>query len=251
MTGAGRLVTGPGCRVTQWAEKAHRSAQTYVRGSPAPSPMRKRYQNAHTMHAAVLNLFDRRPEEWADETPVEETVARLRGVFESVARIEAERQQMGTIGLTAEKTGARRTMEAATMRLVYAARPYARKIGDKVLEAEVNTTPNTLAKASDAAALGRAGRVLAAVEGRIGEMAAYKVTKADVDALRTAAAAVVPAGAVRDSTGGQREARTEALGPLFTEATDLLDDLDDVVEGVIEDAEFRAEYARVRRTDDR
>ena len=213
--------------------------------------MRKRYQNAHTMHAAVLDLFDRRPEAWTGEAPAEETVARLRGVFGNVARIEAERQRLGTTGLTAEKTDARRTMEAATMRLVYAARPHARTIGDQVLLAEVDTTPNKLAKASDAAAVGRAGRVLAAVEGRVAEMAAYKLTKADVEALRTAVAAVVPAGAVRDSTGGQREARTEALGPLFKEATAVLDDLDDVVEGVVEDAEFRAEYARVRRTDDR
>ena len=213
--------------------------------------MRARYQNAHTMHAAVLNLFDRRPEVWDGEVPAEETVARLRGVFENVARIETERQRLGTSGLTAEKTDARRTMEAAAMRLVRAARPYARKIGDEVLLAEVDTSENKLVRLSDAAAVGRAGRVLAAVEDRIGEMAAYKVTKDDVEALRTAAAAVVPAGAVRDSTGGQREARTEALGPLFTEATDVLDDLDDVVESVIEDAEFRAEYRRVRRTDDR
>jgi hypothetical protein len=213
--------------------------------------MRKSYQNAHTMHAAVLDLFDRRPEAWAGEGPAEESVARLRGVFGNVARIEAERLRMGTTGLTAEKTDARRTMEAAAMRLVRAARPYARKIGDEVLLAEVDTSENKLAKATDAAAVGRAGRVLAAVEDRVGEMAAYKLTKDDVEALRKATADVVPAGALRDSTGGQREARTEALGPLFTEATAVLDDLDDVVEGVIEDAEFRAEYARVRRTDDR
>ncbi|HEX9950669.1 MAG TPA: hypothetical protein VGB53_02800 [Rubricoccaceae bacterium] len=213
--------------------------------------MRKRYQNAHTMHAAVLDLFDRRSEVWAGKTPAEETVARLQSVFERVAAVEAERQRMGTTGLTAEKTDARRTMEAATMRLVRAARPYARKIGDEVLLAEVDTSPNKLASATDAAAVGRAGRVLAATEDRIGEMAAYTVTKADVEALRVAAAAVVPAGAVRDSTGGQREARTEAFGPLFKETTVVLDDLDDVVESVVEDAEFRAEYARVRRTDDR
>lgn len=177
--------------------------------------MTKRQQNSHRMHAAVLNLFDRRPEVWAGKPAAVETVGRLQGLFDTTAETEAERQRLGTKGLTARKAAARDAMEAAAMRLVYAARPYARVTGDDVLLAEVDVSASALDLLSDEAVLNRTGRVLAAVEGRVAEMAGYGATKEGVEALRAATAVVKPAGAVRDSTGGQREARVEALGPLF------------------------------------
>jgi hypothetical protein len=213
--------------------------------------MTRPQQNTHDMHLALLRLFEAREAVWTTKKAAVDAVTAFRGPVDQTTEIERERNALATEGLTDEKAGARDAMEAAVMRLVLAARPYARVSDDRALLAEVDVTTNRLGRLSDAAALGRAERVLAAVEPRLADLADYDVTKADVEALREAIEAFRPTGPVRDATEGQREARTALLPGTFRAARRARKVLDDVVEGVIRDPEFTAEYRRVRRTDDR
>ena len=213
--------------------------------------MNRRQQNTHAMHVAVLTLLDSRATAWTGKTPAVEAVAALRGPVEAAAAIARERDRLDAEGLTDAKAEARDAMEAAAMRLVEAVRPYARVTKDTVLLAEVNVTAAWFDRASDAGAVSRAERIRAATAGRLADLAGYEVTQKDVDALAETIAAFSPTGAVRDAQGGQREARTGTLAAAFRAARKALKVLDDVVPGVVRDAELAAEYRRVRRTDDR
>ncbi len=202
------------------------------------------------MHAGVLDLLDRHRATWADHTPTEDAIEALRAALDRVKTLDGERRRLGTVGVTADKDEQRDAMEAATMRLVQAVRPYARVIGDRALEAEVDVAPSDLSRTSDANAVGWADRVAAAALTHLGALATYKVTQADVTALTDARAAFAPLRAARDATDTQREARTKALREPFKagrKATTLLDDL---VPGLGDDG-LTDEYRQARRTDDR
>lgn len=213
--------------------------------------MTQRQQNTHRMHTAVLDLLDRKDGLWKRTPAAADAVAAFRAPVERAAAANAERDGLGTTGLTANKAAARDAMEAAAMRLVLAARPFARVSGDGALLAAVDVKPSGFDRATEGGAVDLAQRVLGAVEPRLADLAGYNVSAKEVGALRSAIAAFTTAGPVRDATGGQREARTGSLSAAFREARTALRVLDDVVPGVIGDAELAAEYRRVRRTDDR
>ena len=213
-------------------------------------PMTRRQQNTHTMHAAVLHLLDEQQATWADHRPVGEAVDALREAHERVAALDRERAALTTPGLTDDKAEQRDAMEAATLRLVRAVRPYARVTANRALEAEVDVSARELDRASDAVAVGWAERVHAATEPHLAALAGYRVAASDVAALRAAIDVFTPLGAARDTVGGQREARTGALPESLDAARAAVALLDDLVPG-LDDAMLTAEYARVRRTDDR
>jgi hypothetical protein len=203
------------------------------------------------MHAAVLDLLERHEATWAARPPVAAAVASLRAAVVEADALDLERDSLATTGLTAEKAEARDAMEAAAVRLVRVLRPYARATGDRALLADVDLTPSDFDNASDAAALSAAERVHAAATAHLAALAPYGVVAADATTLREAIEAFRPLGAARDATGGQREARTEALPAAFARARATLALLDDLIPGVVGDPILTAEYARTRRTDDR
>lgn len=212
--------------------------------------MTRRQQNTYTMHAAVLDLLERHRTAWAARSPVVAAVGALREAHERAAALERERGALATEGMTDDKEEQRDAMEAATLRLVRALRPYARVTGNQTLLAEVDVSARVLDKASDAAAVGWAQRVAAAAEAHLAALAEYEVGQSDVTALTAATEAFAPMGAARDATAGQREARTGALPKAFQAARKALKLLDDLVPGLA-DEEVAAEYRRVRRIDDR
>ena len=213
--------------------------------------MNQRQANTHRMHRDVLELLDRRPDLWTGDEAAEPAVAAFREAVDEVADIDRERNALGTTGLTKDKVAARDAMEAVALRVARATRAYARASKNGTLFDAVNLTPTAFDRATEADAVGLAERVAGAAEGELGALAKYRVAKRDVEAVRAAIAAFGRAAPAVGATGGQREARTRSLRAAFVAADEAVDGLDDVVEGVIDDAAFTAEYRRVRRTDDR
>ena len=213
--------------------------------------MNKRQQNTHDMHLAVLTLLNSKRAAWGDIEDVAEAVAALQSAADQTAVIAGERDGLATKGLTVGKASARDAMEDAAMRLVLAVRPFARATGDDALLAEVDISAAGFDRLTDAKAVSRATRIRVATEGRLADLARVKVARKDVDALAAAIEAFQPLGASRDATEGQREARTAGLAAPFKAARKALRLLDDYVPGVVGDPVLAAEYARVRRTDDR
>jgi hypothetical protein len=79
----------------------------------------------------------------------------------------------------------------------------------------------------------------------------YKVTADDVTALNNAIEAARPKAAERDSVGSERTAITEDLPQLFSDAREQAIELDDLIEGLVDDADFVESYFAVRRVNDR
>jgi hypothetical protein len=198
----------------------------------------------------VLDLLARHEATWTPRPPVVAAVGALRAAHDEATDADRERAALATEGLTADKDAQRDRMEAATMRLVLALRPYARASDDGTLLAAVDVSASRLARVGDAAATAWAVRVAEAATAHLDALAGYGVTRADVTALEEATEAFAPMRAARDATAGQREARTEALRPALARARRAVRLLDDLVPG-LGDAELAAEYRRVRRTDDR
>ncbi len=213
--------------------------------------MNQRQANTHRMHHDVLELLDRRADLWTRDEAVDPAVTAFREAVGEVADIDRERNAMSTTGLTKDKAAARDAMEALALRVARATRAYARVAKDGALFDAVDLTPTAFDRATESDAAGMAERVAGAAEAHLEALATYRVTKKDLDAVRAAIAAFGKAVPAVGATGGQREARTRSLRAAFAAADEAIDGLDDAVEGVIDDAEFTAEYRRVRRTDDR
>ena len=213
--------------------------------------MTQRQANTNRMYRDVLELMDRRPDLWTGDEAAEPAVVAFREAVGEIADIEKERNAMGTTGLTKDKAAARDAMEAVALRVARATRAYARASKNGALFDAVDLVPSDFDRASEADAVGMAERVAGAAEGELAALATYRVAKKDVEAVRAAIAAFGKAAPAVGATGGQREARTRSLRAAFVAADEAVLALDDVVEGVIDDAAFTAEYRRVRRTDDR
>ncbi|HEX9953119.1 MAG TPA: hypothetical protein VGB53_15220 [Rubricoccaceae bacterium] len=213
--------------------------------------MNQRQANTHRMHREVLELLDRRPDLWTGDEAAEPAVVAFREAVAEVADIDRERNALGTTGMTKDKAAARDAMEALALRLARATRAYARATKNGALFDAVNVLPSGFDRATETDAAGMAERVAGAAEEHLGALAKYRVTKQSVEEVRAAIAAFGKAAPAVGATGGQREARTRSMRAAFVAADEAVDGLDDVVEGVIDDSEFAAEYRRVRRTDDR
>ena len=213
--------------------------------------MTQRQNNALNMYNAVLQYLDENSGIWNNVTPVADKQAQLKMIVNSVNSKSEEQQEKSTNGYTAAKNAAVNAMVNLAYKMALKVKGYAKKTDDEVTLQSVDFSMSELENGPSTEVINRCRIIATTAQKKLAGLADYKVTASDVTALQDAINNAVPKKAERDAVGAARRGVTLTLPSLFSQARKEVSDLDDLIEGLIEDNEdFISGYFAVRRIND-
>lgn len=213
--------------------------------------MTQRQINLLAMYNAVLRYMDDHSDAWATITLIADKKSEM---AESIAEISGKgiiQQQKNPKGYTSDKNAALETMTGLAYKIALRVKAFARKNRNAVLLQAVSYSQFALETGPETEMINRCALIAGAATDNLGSLSAYKVTADDIEALTDAIDAARPKSAERDAVGGERTAITGNLQQLFSEAREHATELDDLVEGLVDDPDFVESYFAVRRINDR
>ncbi len=125
-----------------------------------------------------------------------------------------------------------------------------KKTGNKVILQSVDFSISSLQSGSSREVINRCKIIAATAQANLAYLTDYKVTATDITALHDAINNAIPKAAPRDAAGAERRGITLTLPALFSDAGEEANDLDDLVEGLIDNEDFVTGYFVVRRIND-
>ena len=210
--------------------------------------MNRRLRNRHRMINTTLAHFDEHPGLWTDLRPLSTEVETLRTVRDRMDRAAGQKAASDTRGHTREKTAARDHAEALLTELSRKVRPYAKTAGDEPLLQAVDRSPTDWGRLPDADLVTEATDAIDRTEAVLPDLVDYEVSADDLAAARAAVARVPRLTETRDNVGADQTTAVADLDALYSDhALPALGRLDDLVPALVDDADFVAQYAVVRR----
>ena len=201
-------------------------------------------------YQAVLDHFDAHPDVWSAKVPAVEAVGRWRALLARVAALETI-QARDTTGKTRTREQQVEHVVDLAMSLCGRLRAYARLRDDAELLPIVDVNETELRTMNDADRASKLADVTAAARARLDALNPdFEVTVDELDALDADAATVLLKVGDRDSAEDERAVATERLRLLFPEFPKLREVLDDLVDHLLGNADFRDGYYQARKVDD-
>lgn len=201
-------------------------------------------------YQSILDHFDAHPDVWSAKPPVGKAIDAWRALLDDVAE-QVAAQARDTTGKTRSRDQQEELVIDQTMTAVQRLRAYAKLEGDAELLPAVDVSESELVTMSDADLVATVGRITAAARERPeADLAPYEVTPPLLDALDAEAVTLLPQTSERDAAEDTRTVATARLAALVQEFPPLRDTLDDLVDGLIGDADFRDGYYQARKVDD-
>ena len=193
--------------------------------------MNKRQTNHQTMHFVVLEtLADNQPI-IATEPLVAEVVTDFKTIVDHIIATNAIKQTSDTGGYTANKNKALDAVFTLAVALGLKAKAYARKVNDAVLLKAVDYSISTLHNMPESNALAVCNAMVTAITPHLSTLLPYKITADNLASLQAAMDTATPLTAKRDTVDITHTQSTATLADLFTQASNTLDALDDLIEG--------------------
>ena len=196
------------------------------------------------MLRTTLAHFDEHPDAWSAKQPVATAVGALRdhlATFERHAEVQADSD---TEGLTEEKTDARTHAAGLLADLGRKVSAYALTTGDADLRRAVDRTAREWLRMREADFVSESASALTRTEAVLADLGPYEVTPDDVTDARAAVARVPTLADDRDNVGIDHADATADLDRAYSEAVPTLDRL---VPSLVDDEDFRDQYALARR----
>ena len=212
--------------------------------------MTQRQNSALNMYNAVLQYLDENFEIWHNVTPVANQQAHLKSIVVSINNKSEEQQGKSTEGYTASKIVAMDTMVNLAYKMALRIKGYAKKGGNEVILQSVDFSMSELQSGPPTEIINRCKIIAATAQANLAYLTDYKVTATDITALRDAINNAIPKAAQRDAAGAERSGITLTLPALFSDAGEEANDLDDLVEGLIDNEDFVTGYFAVRHIND-
>ena len=198
------------------------------------------------MTRRVLAHLDSKPALWNTLPPVASTVQAVRACVEAVTEQGFTQSERSTLGHTLDKEARKELMCNLAMGLVLKLRGYAKVNKDNVLLMAVNYSESDLRTGPEQDLVTRCRLILARGREYQPKLADYQVTKSTLSALQTAVEAFVPLSSKRDAVSKERTTATANIAALLDELRQRLDTLDDLVPGLVGNADFVATYRQSR-----
>jgi len=213
--------------------------------------MTQRQNSALNMYNAVLQYLDENFEIWHNVTPVANQQAHLKSIVDSISNKSEEQQGKSTEGYTVSKIVAMDTMVNLAYKMALRIKGYAKKAGNEVILQSVDFSMSELQSGPPTEIINRCKIIAATAQANLAYLTDYKVTATDITALRDAINNAIPNAAQRDAAGAERRGGiTLTLPALFSDAGEEANDLDDLVEGLIDNEDFVTGYFAVRHIND-
>ena len=215
--------------------------------------MTQRQINALHMYNAVLAYLDENIVIYMGIAPIVEQKTALAYTIDLIKTNSQNQQEKSPEGFTAAKNNAIETMINKAYKIALKVKSYAKKTGNAVLLKSVDFSMHDLESGSETEIINRCKIIANAADANIANLTNYKVVAQDVADLNTAITGAMPKAAQRDVVGSERHSITLNLPSLFSQAREQALDLDDLIEGLIdeESQEFIDGYFSVRRINDR
>lgn len=213
--------------------------------------MTQRQINLLAMYNTVLQYMDDHSTAWATITPIADKKSELAAAINVISSKGVTQQQKTTQGYTSDKNTAMETMIGLAYKIALRIKAFAKKNNNAVLLNTVGYSEHSLEKGPEAEVINRCILIASAAKENVAGLAPYKVSAADIKALNNAIETARPKTAERDSVSSERTAITGSLPQLYANAREMASDLDDLVEGLADDAGFIDGYFAARRINDR
>jgi hypothetical protein len=199
-----------------------------------------------TMTRRVLAHLDGKPALWNGLPPVANTVQEVRACVQAITEQGFTQSERSTPGYTLDKEARKEAMCSLAMGLVLKLRGYAKVNKDNVLLMAVHYSESDLRTGPEQDLVTRCRLILARGREYQPKLADYQVTKSTLSALHTAIDAFVPLSSQRDAVSKERTTATANIAALFDALRQRLDALDDLVPGLVNNADFVATYKQSR-----
>jgi hypothetical protein len=215
--------------------------------------MRQRDLNSQQTYRGILSHFDNHPDVWKGIEPIEESITYIRPRVAGMETAGRTQQEKDGAPLTTVKNAAMETMQRLAYKMAVRLKIYARRIGDGVLLQRVDFSKSEMDDGPEQTVFDRCVLIAeaAAAAQATPDAAVCKITLAAVAELNAAIEAVRPQTGQRDAQVAERVVATASIPNLKKEINRKLKELDDEVEGLVDDEAFAATYFITRRINDR
>jgi hypothetical protein len=209
--------------------------------------MNRKQSNFMHMAKSALVTFQKHESAWIEEPLVIEELTRVSKLIEQIDKEAVRQKENETPGFTAAKDQQRDALEDWLFLVGGRLKVFAAKNGDRLTAEKVRFSQTKLGKMPLNDLLATARTTADAAENLLEELAAYKVTQSEVDALRELANKTDLLYSQRDAARGEHSENTFRLTELIEQLRVELQLLDTLLEAYIEDEEFLGAYFFARR----
>ena len=212
--------------------------------------MRQTTMNSLKMIDGVVMYMNKNKAEWDKEDDIVESMDYIatRKTKADDEMKEVMKQQTG--GITSELyAGLNKAIDLAYV-LGGRIALFASKTGNLVLKNEVDFSKSEMDDGKFEEITGRLGLIAERGQDHLANLAKYKIKQGDIDALKAAISAIEEKPAERKSTTGERMQSNASVPALVSEMLKKLKEMDNEVEFLCENEDFKKGYEAVRRTDD-
>ncbi|WP_412062370.1 hypothetical protein [Rubrivirga sp. IMCC45206] len=209
--------------------------------------MTRYIRNRLRMLRATVAHFDEHPDAWSAKPPVVRALAPIRDAHATLEAAATAQAEGDTTGLTEDKGDARDDATTGLVTLGKRVTAYAVEIGDDDLRAALDHSRSDWDRFPDDVFYAQARRALNRAEPLLTALTEFEVTAEQLTAVRADLAEFVRIAGLRDTTDASGTAATEDLDTVYSNAVKPLKQLDRVVDALVADPAFVAQYHVVRR----
>ncbi len=213
--------------------------------------MTQRENNSIKMVDGVLVFMDNHNSDWKGEDAIVESVNYLKEKRNLLSNEVKDLMKQQTGGITAEMRAGLTEATVIGYKIAKRLKILATKTNNYVLLNEVDFSKTEFVSGKFSEVLSRMDLIATRAEENLAALGKYKVKDADITALRAKLNSIIDKPAERKSTIGENVESNDAIQNLLKEMLHKLnDEMDDEVEGLIDNEEVVQAYFAVRRTDD-
>lgn len=212
--------------------------------------MKTAQSNYLNMLNAVLKLFKDTPVAWSHINVVVAGVNSLQGTVSEITDVLTQQNENDPKGHTLSKENARDDLEDTVYRMSVRLRAFAGATGNDVVANKVKYSRTALDQWSFNRLLTYSRTVANTLREYLPQLSAYQIDQSIVDAIDQKITDTAQLYAKRDVVIDKRMEATSHLRKLFAQGRKQVKNLDNLVEGFVEDDTFVVSYFNARRIHD-
>ena len=210
--------------------------------------MNRRQNNTFRMSKATVSLMDDHQELWVDFPVIATQKAKIEGIQEQLGTQKDDRLVIDTRAHTKTKNEKLSALGSRTGRLAIRARALARINKDNELLLATDYTKRQIERGSDQDTMNAIHKIVSAVEPHEAILVAdYNLGETELAEIKTETEAVDRLIVDRTTTNAAGKSATAQVSDLVQDLVEEWELMDDLVEGIIDDADFVDTYYTTRR----
>lgn len=202
--------------------------------------------NYLAMANQVVLHVDSQPALWNGSAPIAGVINEIRAFVTALSQQGLTQSQRQTTGYTQNKEAQKDVMCKLALNLVFKLRGYAKVNKDNVLLQAVDYSESDLRRNPEMDVVNRCQTIHDKGREYLKKAAEYQLTSESLKAFQTAIDTFRPLTTQRDQISNSRTTITANIATILEQLRERLDMLDDLVNGLITDADFVATYRKSR-----